>query len=644
MIQSILTGKAQIAYFTLSLDDSSDYDAVKKVVLMAYQLVPEAYRQKFWNLKKTLEHTFTKFANIKERLFQEWCASRKVKTKEQLEQLILLEDFKDCLSGDLKTYLEEQQIETLNAAATMAEEYILTHRPSTRYVTKSYTKYYAKHKPEDKTVPHSAATSTPGSPRRISPRTTVVCWTSGKRGHMAAKCCGSAGNDPRRVVMLVSSIAPPVAGLEKRKELFAPYTSQGYVSSDHSGKPVVVLRDSGAAQSLILEKSLPEGVSVDGKQNVILGGFPSTLYVALLIKVYLESQYFSGECYEEPFTRPTSPDASSRILDSRKSDRRAEEGPSSTSTGRYHSLLRKEMKRDVRRFCKSCHACQLAGKANQPVPKAPLCPIPSIGEPFEHLILDIVGPLPPSTSGVQYLFTILDRVSRYPEAISLKTIMAKVLVKHLHWFFSRYGLPRTIQTDQGSNFTSRLFRQQIADLGIQQITSSAFHPESQGALERFHQTLKGMLRNYCYDRQSKWAEDLPYLLFAVRLVPNESLDIPPFEIIYGHSVRGPLEEVRNHWLDKETDVDVVDWLSTNKGRLFSAWEMVKKTLVYPGHHQAQTNPGVCGSSMESISSQALDKTGKGSKVCHQTSTRAEKYELREETKEIKPHFVGGQNS
>ncbi|XP_069156680.1 uncharacterized protein [Procambarus clarkii] len=296
MIQSVLTGKAQIAYFTLSLDDSSDYDAVKKVVLMAYQLVPEAYRQKFWNLKKTLEHTFTKFANIKERLFQEWCASRKVKTKEQLEQLILLEDFKDCLSGDLKTYLEEQQIETLNAAATMAEEYILTHRPSTRYVTKSYTKYYAKHKPEDKTVPHSAATSTPGSPRRISPRTTVVCWTCGKRGHMAAKCCGSAGNDPRREVMLVSSIAPPVAGLEKRKELFAPYTSQGYVSSDHSGKPVVVLRDSGAAQSLILEKSLPEGVSVDGKQNVILGGFPSTLYVALLIKVYLESQYFSGEC------------------------------------------------------------------------------------------------------------------------------------------------------------------------------------------------------------------------------------------------------------------------------------------------------------------------------------------------------------
>ncbi|XP_069175198.1 cyclin-dependent kinase 11B-like [Procambarus clarkii] len=95
-------------------------------------LVPEAYRQKFRNLKKTSEHTFTEFATIKERLFQEWCASRKVRSKEELEQLVLLEDFKECLSGDLKTYLEEQQVETLRAAATMAEEYILTHRSSTR--------------------------------------------------------------------------------------------------------------------------------------------------------------------------------------------------------------------------------------------------------------------------------------------------------------------------------------------------------------------------------------------------------------------------------------------------------------------------------------------------------------------------------
>ncbi|XP_069176135.1 uncharacterized protein [Procambarus clarkii] len=661
---------------------------------MAYQLVPEAYRQK--KLEKTSEHTFTEFATSKERLFQEWCASRKVKTKEDVEQLILLEDFKDCLSGDLKTYLEEQQVETLSAAATMAEEYILTHRPSARYVPKTYSRYSAKHKPEEKTAPRSAAKSTPDSPRRFSPKRDIMCWTCGKKGHIAARCRSSASNNPRREVMPVSSIVPPMATLEKRKELFAPYTSQGYVSSDNSG------------------------VSVNGTQKVILGGFPSTLYVAPLIKVRLESQHFKGECrlavvdslpiegidvilandlalgllpnhplvMEDPVCEETSPIAVvqtrsqaqfqvpsdlntlfdsppipqvtsspapdppvpmpvpecwtlASLLEEQRKDPQVQKlantiqfptkggdlyvwsnevlchrcppkYPQSTEVGKqivvpavfrsklletahadrfaghggvsktFHRLAKcfywPHMKKDVRRFCKTCHACQMAWKANLPVPKAPLCPIPSLGEPFEHLILDIVGPLPPSTSGVQYLLTILDRVSRYPEATPLKTITAKVLVKPLLWFVSRYGLPKTIQTDQGSNFMSRLFRQQIVDLGIQQITSSAYHPKSQGALERFHQTLKSMLRKFCHDRQNKWVEDLPYLLFAVRSVPNESLGISPFEMIYGHSVRSPLEVARDHWLDEKTVVDVVDWLSTIKGRLFSAWEMAKKTL------------------------------------------------------------------
>ncbi|XP_069177597.1 uncharacterized protein [Procambarus clarkii] len=551
----------------------------------------------------------------------------------------------------------------------MAEEYILTHRPSARYVPKTYSRYPAKHKAEDRTAPRSVAKSTSDSPRKISPKRDVLCWTCGKRGHIAAKCRSSSGNNPRREVILMNSILPPTSTLEKKKGLFAPYTSQGYVASGLSRTPVVILRDSGAAQSLILETSLPEGISADEMQKVILGGFPSTLYVAPLVQVHLDSQHFKGECrlavvdslpikgidvilandlalgllpncplvMDNPGCEETSPIAAvqtrsqahlhappdlstlfdsppipqgtsspspvppvqmpvpehwtrAHLIEEQKKDpqvrkladtvdsptkggdlyvwssgvlcrRHPPKYPQSSAVGdqivvpavfrsklletahdnRFagHGGISKtfqrlakgfywpHMKEDVRRFCKTCHACQVAGKANQPVPKAPLYPIPSIGEPFEHLILDIVGPLPPATSGVQYLLTILDR---------------------------------------------------IADLGIRQVTSSAYHPESQGALERFHQTLKGMLRKFCYDRQSKWVEELPYFLFAVRSEPNESLGISPFEMIFGHSVRGPLEVARDHWLDEETNEDIVDWLSTNKGRLFSAWQMATKTL------------------------------------------------------------------
>ncbi|XP_069194695.1 uncharacterized protein [Procambarus clarkii] len=100
--------------------------------------------------------------------------------------------------------------------------------------------------------------------------------------------------------MLMSCVTPPAGNqstmTQEGPSLFAPHTSCGYVTSDHTGRSVVVLRDSGAAQSLIVKSSLPEGVSVDGRPEVILVGFPRTQYIAPLVPVHLDSPYFSGTC------------------------------------------------------------------------------------------------------------------------------------------------------------------------------------------------------------------------------------------------------------------------------------------------------------------------------------------------------------
>ena len=79
------------------------------------------------------------------------------------------------------------------------------------------------------------------------------------------------------------------------------------------------------------------------------------------------------------------------------------------------------------------------------------------------------------------------------------------------------------------------------ELGIKQYKSSAHHPESQGALERFHQTLKNMIRSYCFDAEKDWDEGIHLLLFAVRESVQESLGFSPFELVFGHTVRGPLK-------------------------------------------------------------------------------------------------------
>lgn len=141
--------------------------------------------------------------------------------------------------------------------------------------------------------------------------------------------------------------------------------------------------------------------------------------------------------------------------------------------------------------------CQRIGKPNQKVTAALLYPIPLIEEPFERLVVDCGGPMPKSKSGHQYVLTIMCAATRFPEAIPLRSLKAQTVVRDLVKFFTTFGLPRVIQSNQGTNFTSKTFAQVLKELGIEHRVSSPYHPESQGALERFHQTLKTMIRAYC---------------------------------------------------------------------------------------------------------------------------------------------------
>ncbi len=144
--------------------------------------------------------------------------------------------------------------------------------------------------------------------------------------------------------------------------------------------------------------------------------------------------------------------------------------------------------------CSTCSTCQLVGKSNQVVHPAPLQPIPAVGEPFEHVLVDCVGPLPRTKAGNQFLLTIMCMSTRFPEAIPLRKITAPAITRALIKFFTTFGLPKIIQTDQGTNFMSRAFKQSLQSLGVSHSVSSAYHPESQGVLELWHQTLKSMLK------------------------------------------------------------------------------------------------------------------------------------------------------
>uniref|UniRef100_A0A669CS17 ribonuclease H n=1 Tax=Oreochromis niloticus TaxID=8128 RepID=A0A669CS17_ORENI len=171
--------------------------------------------------------------------------------------------------------------------------------------------------------------------------------------------------------------------------------------------------------------------------------------------------------------------------------------------------------------------------------------------------------------------------TRFPEAIPLRTLKVKSVVKALVNFFSTFGLPKVVQTDQGSNFMSKIFAQVLQSLGVKHQKSSAYHPESQGALERFHQTLKSMMRKFCLESGKEWDEGLPLLLLAVRESVQESLGFSPAELVFGHTVRGPLLLLKENFLS-DTDapkVNVLDYVSSFRERLHKACAIARDALV-----------------------------------------------------------------
>ena len=233
------------------------------------------------------------------------------------------------------------------------------------------------------------------------------------------------------------------------------------------------------------------------------------------------------------------------------------------------------IRKDVTKFCKSCDLCQRVGKT--PLKVVPLKPIKIEGEPFQKLVLDCVGPLPRTSKGNEYLFTIMCPVTRFPEAIPLRSINADKLIEALQKFFSFVGIPKTIQTDQGSNFMSKKFQNFLESYNITHEISSPYHPQSQGVIERFHRTFKTMLKTYSNQNEKIWDTLCPMLIFAVRDTVQDSIGYSPFQLIFTHNVRSPLGILKEQVLEDEELREVN--LDEIKAKIRNTWKLAKDNLI-----------------------------------------------------------------
>ena len=203
LLQSVLVGKAQEIYGSLSVEQSSNYEHVKEAILKSYELVPEAYRQKFRNYLKYDSKTHVEFAREKENLFNRWCHSKEIgQDFKKLKQMFLLEEFKDKVRPDIRSHLDEQKVEELEKAAIMADDYALTHKMSSKSGNPQQKRYHGSGNREnisrnaDDRKRQGKSTENVGLVSKVEPLKPISCGHCGKPGHIITNCWKLGGKTP----------------------------------------------------------------------------------------------------------------------------------------------------------------------------------------------------------------------------------------------------------------------------------------------------------------------------------------------------------------------------------------------------------------------------------------------------------------
>ena len=287
LLQTVLTGKAQRAYATLPTENCADYDLVKAAVLKSFELVPEAYRQKFRTQRKTENQSYVEFLREKENALDKWCDSKRIDgDAEKLRQLILAEEFLNCVPEEVRVHLSERKTDVTYEMAALADEYILTHRKTKeKTFTGSKVKFKAELSPE-------------GRPKEGNRRTfqsssrTGVCYKCGKAGHIAIRC--QLGKGPERNQTQPKKPQGAVT-TPRGNQSYRPWTKKGMIRGPHGGPvKVSILRDTGASQSLLLRSKLPKGVIEATRETVMIEGIGGKRVKIPLCKITLKSQWKDG--------------------------------------------------------------------------------------------------------------------------------------------------------------------------------------------------------------------------------------------------------------------------------------------------------------------------------------------------------------
>ena len=199
------------------------------------------------------------------------------------------------------------------------------------------------------------------------------------------------------------------------------------------------------------------------------------------------------------------------------------------------------MKRDIAAFIACCDSCQRI-KAEHQRPAGLLQPNKIPEWKWDEIGMDFIVGLPRSRHGNDAIWVITDRLTKVAHFIPVKTTYTTQRLARI--YLSRivclHGVPKTIISDRGTQFVSRFWEHLQQALGTQLAFSTAYHPQTDGQTERVNQVLEDMLRACVLTYGTSWEDSLPYAEFAYNNSYQASLQMAPFEALYGRRCRTPL--------------------------------------------------------------------------------------------------------
>lgn len=232
------------------------------------------------------------------------------------------------------------------------------------------------------------------------------------------------------------------------------------------------------------------------------------------------------------------------------------------------------MNADIKKFVKECSICKECKIGRHT--RAPMQVRSLATTPFEHLYMDLVGPItPPTTTGHNYIFTCNCELTKFAMATPMLDATALSTARaFVNEVVLRFQLPKEITSDNGSNFTSELFTQVTKLLGIHKILTTPYNPKA-NLVERFHRSMGQFMRAFVREHPENWDEFIPFALHSYNNTPHTTTGYAPQELLFGFAAEIPTNLTRNPGPIYNYD----SYISELRYRLQHSHKMARENLI-----------------------------------------------------------------